>query len=127
MTQPAYGPYTPIVRAGDYYYVSGQIGVSTSTKTAPDNIAEQAAQTLHNLRSVLEAAGLTMNDVVKTTVFLTDMGHFGEFNEVYMQYFEAPRPARSCIAVRELPRVGGGTDLLVEIEAVAYRQGKDNA
>ncbi len=127
MAQPAFGPYTPVVQAGDYYFVSGQVGVSPSTKTAPDNIAEQAAQALQNLKSMLETAGLSMNDVVKTTVFLTDMGHFGELNEVYMQYFEAPCPARSCIAVRELPRVGGTTDLLVEIEAVAYRQGRGNA
>jgi 2-iminobutanoate/2-iminopropanoate deaminase len=69
----------------------------------------------------MEEAGLELDDVVKTTVFLTDMGNFAAMNEVYEKHFTAPHPARSAIGVRELPRVAGDTPLLVEIEAVAYK------
>lgn len=117
----SYGPYTPVQQAGNFYFVSGQIGVNPETKTAPADIAGQVEQTLTNMASVLASAGLQLEDVVKTTVFLTDIGYFSAMNEVYEKHFAAPRPARSAIAVRELPRVAGDTQLLVEIEAVAYK------
>lgn len=118
----SYGPYTPVRQAGNFYFVSGQIGVNPDTKTAPADITNQVKQTLTNMKAVLATANLQLDQVVKTTVFLTDMGNFTAMNEVYETYFSAPRPARSAIAVRELPRVAGETPLLVEIEAVAYKE-----
>lgn len=117
----SFGPYTPVRQAGNFYFVSGQIGVHPETKTAPADIAGQVEQTLTNMASVLASAGLQLDHVVKTTVFLTDIGYFSAMNEVYEKHFASPRPARSAIAVRELPRVAGNTQLLVEIEAVAYK------
>jgi 2-iminobutanoate/2-iminopropanoate deaminase len=117
-----YGPYTPVRQAGNVFFVSGQIGMDTATKTAPEDISAQTDQALHNMKAVLKNAGLNMDDVVKTTVFLTDMGNFAAVNAVYEKHFEAPRPARSAVAVRELPRVAGSTQLLVEIEAIAYKE-----
>jgi len=117
-----FGPYTPVRQAGNVFFVSGQVGVDTQMKTASQNVAAQAEQALANMKRVLEDAGLSMNHVVKTTVFLTDMGNFAKFNEVYEKHFDAPRPARSAVAVYELPRVAGDTTLLVEIEAVAYKE-----
>jgi 2-iminobutanoate/2-iminopropanoate deaminase len=116
-----YGPYTPVRQAGNLLFVSGQVGVNPSTKTAPTDAAGQASQALLNLKSTLEDAGASMNDVAKTTVFLANMDDFAMINTVYEQAFEAPRPARSTVAVRELPRVAGDVALLVEIEAVAYK------
>lgn len=118
----SYGPYTPVRQAGNFYFVSGQIGVNPETKTAPADIAGQVEQALSNMASVLAGAGLQLDDVVKTTVFLTDIGSFAGMNEEYEKHFAAPRPARSAIAVRELPRVAGDMPLLVEIEAVAYKE-----
>lgn len=118
----SFGPYTPVRQAGNFYFISGQIGVNPVTKTSPADIAGQVEQTLTNLASVLASAGLQLDDVIKTTVFLTDIGNFSAMNEVYEKHFAAPRPARSAIAVRELPRVGGEVALLVEIEAVAYKE-----
>lgn len=118
----SFGPYTPVKQAGNFYFVSGQIGVHPETNAAPADIAAQVEQALSNMASVLAAAGLQLDDVVKTTVFLTDIGTFAAMNEVYEKHFSAPRPARSAIAVRELPRVAGDTTLLVEIEAVAYKE-----
>jgi 2-iminobutanoate/2-iminopropanoate deaminase len=117
-----FGPYTPIRRAGATYFVSGQVGVNPKDKTAPPDVAGQTERALLNLEAVLATEGLTLNDVVKTTIFVTDMGAFAEVNAVYEQRFDTPRPARSTVGVKELPRVGGGTDLLVEIEAVAYKE-----
>jgi 2-iminobutanoate/2-iminopropanoate deaminase len=117
-----FGPYTPVRQAGNLLFVSGQVGIDPVSKVASTDIAEQTKQTLRNLAAVLTDNGTTMRNVVKTTVFLTDMDYFSAMNEVYEQVFSAPRPARSAIAVRELPRVAGETNLLVEIEAVAYAE-----
>lgn len=117
-----YGPYEPIRKAGNFLYVSGQVGVDPETATAPRDVAEQTAQTLKNMETVLKTAGATLNNVVKTTVFLTDMSNFAVMNEAYQQAFEAPRPSRSTIGVRELPGMAGLPPLLVEIEAVAYME-----
>lgn len=116
-----YGPYTPVRTAGNFLFISGQIGIDPTTKIAAPDITEQTNQVLRNMAQALEANDAGLNDVLKTTVFLTNMDDFAAMNAVYEQYFEAPRPARSTISVRELPRVGGDTMLLVEIEAVAYR------
>ena len=114
-----FGPYTPVRQAGDFYFVSGQVGVDPATKTASEDVAEQTHQALKNLKSMIEGAGLTLDHIVKTTIYLVDMGDFPVVNEVYMDYFNEPRPARSTVGVRELPRVAGETPIKIEIEAVA--------
>ncbi|MDY0187820.1 MAG: Rid family detoxifying hydrolase [Syntrophus sp. (in: bacteria)] len=109
------GPYAQAVKAGGFLFVSGQIPVDARTgqlSTGP--FAEQAGKALDNLAVVLKGGGASLDSVVKVTVYLSDMANFNEFNTVYITYFENSRPARSCIAVRELPK-----GALVEIEAVA--------
>lgn len=113
----AIGPYSQAIQAGDFIYVSGQIPVDPETGALVNRpIADQAGQSLKNLKAVLEAAGYSLQDVIKTTVFITDMANFATVNSVYAKYFEKDCPARSCVAVKELPK-----DALIEIEAVAYK------
>lgn len=119
MKNNQFGPYSPIRKSGSFYFVSGQVGVDPATGKASDDIAQQTRQVLRNLSAVLESVGLRLDQVVKTTVFLADMSDFGAMNTVYESLFSAPRPARSTIAVKELPRVGDEAPLLVEIEAIA--------
>lgn len=116
-----YGPYSPIRTAGNLYYTAGQIGVHPKTKKAPADIANQTERALLNLEAVLATEGLTLNDIVKTTVYLTSMEDYAAMNDVYEQRFDAPRPARTTVGVQELPRVTGEIRLLVEIEAVAQK------
>lgn len=98
-------------------YVSGQLPVDPATgEFAPGGVAEQARQSLTNIRSILEEAGLGMQNVVKTCVFLADIKDFAAMNEVYATFFEAPFPARSAMAVKDLPK-----GALVEIECIATR------
>lgn len=118
----SYGPYTPIRHVGNLYFISGQVGIDPETKAASGLISEQTEQVLKNLQAMLATEGLELKHVVKTTVFLTTMGNFAAMNEVYEQYFAVPRPARSAVAVAELPRVAGDTHLLVEIEAIASKE-----
>lgn len=117
-----YGPYTPVRVVDNLLFVSGQIGIDTTTKQAPDSIEEQTKLAVHNMERVLEGAGASLQDVVKTTIFLTNMDDFTAMNEVYETFFKAPRPARSTVCVKELPRVGDTTALVVEIEAIAHRK-----
>lgn len=117
-----FGPYTPLRRAGNTYFVSGQVGVDPQTKQAPAGVEAQTKQVFENLKSVLAGASLDIDDIVKTTVYLADMDDFAAMNAVYETYFSAPRPARACVAVKELPRVSGDTTIVVEVEAVAYRE-----
>jgi 2-iminobutanoate/2-iminopropanoate deaminase len=121
MSAQAFGPYTPILQAGDLYFVAGQVGVDPETKKAGKTIQEQTSQALTNLAAILDETGLDMQDVVKTTVYLTNMDDYDAMNGVYVGHFRPPRPARAAVAVRELPRVGGETTLLVEIEAIAMK------
>ncbi|MCB0968070.1 MAG: deaminase [Ilumatobacter sp.] len=114
MSKPL-GPYTPAVRAGDFIFVSGQLGVVDGA-LVDGGVAGQTAQAVANLSAQLESMGASLTDVVKTTCFLIDMDTFATFNEAYIGAMGSHRPARSTIAVRELP-IGGA----VEIEAVAYR------
>lgn len=113
-----YGPYSPFRVAGGFIYTAGQIGAVRGKAKA--DVKSQVKQALENLAGVLAEAGSSLSDVVKTTVFLTDMKHYAEMNEVYAAVFEAhgAAPARTCVAVAELPRVADHK-LLVEIEAVA--------
>ena len=114
----AIGPYSQAIQVGEFLYTSGQIPLDPKTGAMVEGgVAEQARQSLENLKAILEAAGYSMADVVKTTVFITDMGQFATVNEVYAKYFEKDPPARSCVAVKTLPR-----DSLVEIEAVAWKK-----
>jgi 2-iminobutanoate/2-iminopropanoate deaminase len=113
----AVGPYSMAIEAGDYVYLSGQTPMDPATgKLVQADIGAETKQCLENLRNVLEAAGLTFANVVKSNVFLTNMGDFAAMNEVYKAYFPAPFPARSTVAVAALP-----LGARVEIELVAYR------
>lgn len=112
----AIGPYSQAIDTGTFVYASGQIPLNPSTGEIPEGITAQTEQALKNVCAILEAAGLTVDNVVKTTVFLSDMGHFGAMNEVYGKVFTEPYPARSAVAVRELPK-----GVLVEIEVIALR------
>jgi len=111
----AIGPYSQAVRAGNLVFASGQIPIDPSTgEFVPGGIAEQTEQVLRNLTAVFEAAGLGMDQVIKTTVFLADMDDFTAMNEVYGRFFGAAPPARATVQAARLPR-----DARVEIEAIA--------
>lgn len=122
MNAQTFGPYSPIRKAGSTYYISGQVGIDPKTKAAENDISAQTRQVMENMRAVLASENLTMNDVVRCGIFVTDMGDFAKVNAVYETFFDAPRPARSTVCVRELPRVAGDTPVLVEIDAVAYKE-----
>lgn len=109
----AIGPYSQGFKVGGFVYTSGQIPVDPATGNAPEGITAQAEQSCKNVAAILEAAGSSMEKVFKTTCFLADMGDFAAFNEVYAKYFTS-KPARSCVAVKTLPK-----GLLCEIEAIA--------
>lgn len=112
----AIGPYSQAIDTGSFVFISGQIPVNPATGEIPEGITEQTRQSLENVKAILAEAGLTMDNVVKTTVFLSDMANFAPMNEVYAAAFNAPYPARSAVAVRTLPK-----DVLVEIEVIALR------
>lgn len=112
----AIGPYSQAILAGDTLYSSGQLGLDPATGELPEGAAAQAHQSLANIKAILDKAGFQKTDVVKTTVFLTDMGAFAAVNDVYAAFFGEHRPARSCVEVAALPKSG-----LVEIEFTAVR------
>ena len=113
----AIGPYSQAIPVGNLVYTSGQIPIDPATSTFVEGgIKEQTRQSLLNVKAVLEEAGLTMGDVVKTTVFMADMGDFADMNAVYAEFFSEPYPARSAVAVKTLPK-----GALVEIEVVASK------
>ena len=113
----AIGPYSQANAAGGFLFTAGQIPLDPATmEIVGTTAAEQAQQALTNAKAVVEAGGLTLDDVVKVTVFILDMGEFGNINEVYQAFFSAEPPARSVVEVSRLPK-----DVLVEIEMVAYR------
>lgn len=113
----AIGPYSQAIEVNGFVYTSGQLPVDPSTgEFAPGDIKEQTHQSLTNIKSILEQAGTSMNNVIKTTVFLNDMNDFAAMNEVYAQFFQQPYPARSAVAVEKLPK-----GALVEIEVVAAK------
>jgi len=112
----AVGPYSHSVLAGDTLYISGQLGIDPAVGAMKETVTEQATQALINLGSILKESGMDYSNVVKTTVFLKSMGDFAAINAIYGEYFSSNPPARSCVAVAELP-LGG----LFEVEAVAVR------
>ena len=111
----AIGPYSQAIQVGNLVYTSGQIPIDPATGNFVEGgIKEQTRQSLTNVRAILEEAGLTMANVVKTTVFMADMNDFADMNAVYADYFSEPYPARSAVAVKTLPK-----GVLLEIEVVA--------
>ena len=111
----AIGPYSQGLNFGNLVFVSGQIPVDPKTGLMAESIEEQAKQSLTNLKSILAAEGLEMKNVIKTVVFLADLADFPKVNAVYETFFTAPYPARSCVAVKTLPK-----NVLCEVEAIAY-------
>jgi 2-iminobutanoate/2-iminopropanoate deaminase len=114
----AVGPYSQAVRVGQFVYTAGQIGIDPATGEMQQGLEAQTRQVLRNLQAVLAAAGASFNDVVKTTIFLTNMADFAAVNAIYGQFFADAPPARSTVAVASLP-----LGALVEIEAVAFIEG----
>ena len=111
----AIGPYSQAIRVGNLVYTSGQIPIDPATGAfAEGGIKEQTRLSLNNVKAILEEEGLAMDNVVKTTVFMADMGDFAEMNGVYAEFFTEPYPARSAVAVKTLPK-----GALVEIEVIA--------
>ena len=113
----AIGPYSQAIQAGNFVFVSGQLPVDPATgEFAQGGIKELTRQSLTNIQQSLKEAGLTMADVVKTTVFLADMADFADMNSVYAEFFQAPYPARSAVAIKTLPK-----NARVEIECIAAK------
>ena len=113
----AIGPYSQATDLGSLVITSGQLPIDPATGAFPEGVQEQTKQSLANVKAILEAAGLTMDSVVKTTVFLIDINNFGAMNEVYATFFtEGSYPARSAVEVARLPK-----DALVEIEVIAVK------
>ena len=112
----AIGPYSQAIDLGNMVFISGQIPVNPANGEIPEGIKAQTAQSISNIKAILAEAGLSIDNVVKTTVFLANMADFTAMNDVYAEAFTAPFPARSAVAVRELPK-----QVLVEIETIAVR------
>ena len=112
----AIGPYSQGIAAGDLVFCSGQLGLDPATGVLADGVEAQAQRALQNLAAVLDAAGCSFGDVVKTTIFLADIGDFAAVNAIYARFMSDPPPARSTFAVGALPKGG-----LIEIEAIARR------
>ena len=111
----AIGPYSQAIQVGNLVFASGQIPIDPATGSfVAGGVKEQARQSLTNVKAILDEAGLTLDNVVKTTVFLADMNNFADVNAVYAEFFAEPYPARSAVAVKTLPK-----GALVEIEVIA--------
>lgn len=113
----AIGPYSQAIEVNGFVYASGQLPIDPATGAFPEGgVQEHTRQSLLNVKAILEEAGLTLANVVKTTVYLADMGDFAAMNEIYSQFFSQPFPARSAVAVKALPK-----GALVEVEVIAAR------
>lgn len=112
----AVGPYSQAIKAGDFLFASGQVAINPEKgKLVAGGVAEQAEQCMKNVGAILEAAGLSYDDVVKTTVYLSNISFFGTVNGIYGKYFQKVLPARSCVEIAQLP-----LGALVEVEVIAY-------
>lgn len=113
----AIGPYSQAIIAGNYMFASGQIGINPESGCIVEGgIEAQTKQVMENIKNMLTAAGLKLGDVIKTDVFITDMGNFNAVNKIYAEYFTENEPARSCVEIGALPK-----GALIEIEIVAYK------
>lgn len=113
----AIGPYNQAIQVGNMLFASGQLGLDPATSNFPEGgVKEQTIQSFQNVKAILEEAGFSINDVVKTTVFLADMADFAAMNEIYASQFEGDFPARSAVAVKTLPK-----NALVEVEVIAVK------
>ena len=112
----AIGPYSQAVEANGMVFISGQLPINPETGLMPETVSEQTEQSMKNLQAILEAAGCTFDNVVKSTCYLADMSYFGEMNTVYAKYFTGDCPARAAFAVKELPKKA-----LVEIEMITAK------
>ena len=110
----AIGPYSQAIKTGNLIFTSGQIPFTAEGKLVSADVKEQTLQSLQNLKNILEKAGTGMDNIIKCTVFISNMDQFAQVNEVYQQFFNEPYPARSCVEVARLPK-----DVKVEIEAIA--------
>lgn len=110
----AIGPYSQAIVSGNTVYCSGQIPINPETGEIPEGVANQAHQVFKNIKNLLEAAGTSIDKVIKTSVFIKDMNDFAEINAIYAEYFTEPYPARSCVEVARLPK-----DVLLETEVIA--------
>lgn len=110
----AIGPYSQAIISGNTVYCSGQIPINPETGAIPEGVAAQAHQVFKNIKNLLEAAGTSIDNVIKTSVFIKDMNDFAEINAIYAEYFTEPYPARSCVEVARLPK-----DVLLETEVIA--------
>lgn len=112
----AIGPYSQAIQAGDFLYISGQLPIDVKTGNFADsNIKGQTQQSLTNIKAICEAAGCTLENIVKVNIFLKNMNDFADMNEVYATFFNTHKPARAAVEVARLPK-----DALIEIEAIAY-------
>lgn len=112
----AIGPYSQAIEVNGFIYASGQIPIIPETGELAQGIENQARQALTNVKSIMEAAGLSMANIIKTSVFIKDMNDFAKVNEIYATFFEGDYPARSCVEVARLPK-----DVLIEVEVIAAR------
>lgn len=113
----AIGPYSQAIEVNGFVYASGQLPIDPATGSFPEGgVQAQTRQSLKNVKAILEEAGLSLSNVVKTTVYLADMGDFAAMNEIYSEFFSQPYPARSAVAVKALPK-----GALVEVEVIAAR------
>ena len=112
----AIGPYSQAIEADGFIFASGQIPIDPATGDIPEGIEAQAKQALTNVSNLMKASGLSMDNVIKTSVFIKDMNDFAKVNEVYATFFSGDYPARSCVEVARLPK-----DVLIEVEVIAKR------
>lgn len=109
----AIGPYSQAIITGNMLFTSGQIPINPATGEIPEGVEAQARQALTNVKNLIEASGASIDNVVKTSVFINDMNDFAKINEIYAEFFTEPYPARSCVEVARLPK-----DVLLEIETI---------
>ena len=109
----AIGPYSQAIKVGNMLFTSGQIPVNPENGEIPEGVEAQATQAMTNIKNLIEASGASMENVVKTTVFIKNMEDFATINSIYAQFFTKPYPARSCVEVARLPK-----DVLLEVEAI---------